>query len=83
VSGFMQNWKLARKRIGEVSLLELLDRLELALTGTPARRSICRALSDLNRRLGSASTKATRWTSRSVSMRRQRRRAVESLPLFS
>jgi hypothetical protein len=30
---------------------ELLDRLELALADTPARTSVGRALSDLNRRL--------------------------------
>ncbi len=48
----MQKRKFARKSAGEVNLPELLDRFELALTGTPARTSLCRALSDLNRRLG-------------------------------
>jgi hypothetical protein len=38
----MQKRKFARKRAGGVSLPELLDRLELALTGTPARMSVCR-----------------------------------------
>ena len=40
------------KESGGVSLPELLDRLELALTGAPTRASVCRELSDLNRRLG-------------------------------
>jgi hypothetical protein len=82
-SGFMQNRKLARKWAGEASLPELLDRLELALTGMPARTSVCSALSDLNRRLGSASAKAATRTSRSVPPRRRRQAVAESLPLFS
>ena len=79
----MQKRKFAGKRAGEVSLPELLDQLELALTGTPARKSVCRALSDLNRRLGSASGKTAARASRSASPRRRRQTAVESLPLFS
>jgi hypothetical protein len=43
----MQNRKFARKIAGGVSLTELLDQLELALNGAPARTSVCRALSDL------------------------------------
>jgi hypothetical protein len=45
----MQKQEFARKRAGEVNLPELLDQLELALAGTPARKSVCRALSDLKR----------------------------------
>lgn len=45
------------KGSGGKSLPELLDQLELALAGTAARTSVCRALSDLNRRLGSATGK--------------------------
>ncbi|SFU24044.1 hypothetical protein SAMN05192563_1024114 [Paraburkholderia aspalathi] len=63
----MQKREFVRKRSGEVNLPELLDQLELALAGTPARKSVCRALSDLNRRLGSASGKtaarACKWFS--------------------
>jgi hypothetical protein len=79
----MQKRKFSRTSAGEASLPELLDRLELALTGIPPRTSLCRALSDLNRRLGSASEKTAAWTSRSPSPRRRRQIAVESLPLFS
>lgn len=79
----MQKRKFARKRAGEVNLPELLNLLELALTGTPARTSVCRALSDLNRRLGSASGKTAARASRSASPRRPRQTAIESLPLFS
>ncbi|NPT62486.1 hypothetical protein [Paraburkholderia elongata] len=64
----MRKRKLARKRAGEVNLPELLDRLELALTGTPVRMSVCRALSDLNRRLGSTSDKTAARTSRSTAL---------------
>ena len=79
----MQNRKLARKRAGEVSLPELLDQLELALTGTAARTSVCRALSELNQRLGSATGKTAARASRSASPRRRRQPAVETLSLFS
>lgn len=79
----MQQRKFARKRAGEVSLPELLDRLELALSAMPARTSVCGALSDLNRRLGSASGKAVARTSRSAPSRRRRESVVESLLLFS
>ncbi|MGF6998779.1 hypothetical protein P3T25_007160 [Paraburkholderia sp. GAS32] len=79
----MQKRKFARKSAGEVNLPELLDRLELALTGTPARTSVCRALSDLNRRLGSTSEKIAARPGRSPSPRRRRQTAVESLSLFS
>jgi hypothetical protein len=53
----MQKRKFAGKRAGGVSLPELLDELEVALTGTPARTSVCRALSDLSRWLSSANGK--------------------------
>jgi hypothetical protein len=79
----MQKRKFARKRTGGVSLPELLDQLELALAGTPARTTVCRALSDLNRRLGSASGKTAARPDRSPSPRRRHQTAVESLPLFS
>jgi hypothetical protein len=79
----MQKREFVRKRAGEVNLPDLLDRLELALTGTPARASVCRALSDLNRRLGSTSWKTAARPSRSTSPRRRRQTTVESLPLFS
>ena len=79
----MQKRKYARKRAGGVSLPELLAQLELALTGAPTRASACRALSDLNRRLGSTSGKTAARASRSTSPRRRRQTAVESLPLFS
>jgi hypothetical protein len=79
----MQKRKFTRKRAGEVNLPELLDRLELALTEMPARTAVCRALSDLNRRLGSTSEKTAARTSRSTSPRRRRQTAVESLSLFS
>jgi hypothetical protein len=79
----MEKRKLARKRAGEVSLPELLDRLELVLTGMPPRTSLCRALSDLNRWLGSASEVAAARTSRSVLLRPGRQIVVESPSLFS
>jgi hypothetical protein len=85
-SSFMQKREFARKRAEEVNLPELPelpDLLELALAGTPARTSVCRALSDLNRRLGSAAWNTVARASRSASPRRRRKTAVESLPLFS
>ncbi|WP_175153840.1 hypothetical protein [Paraburkholderia ultramafica] len=63
-------------------MLELLDRLELTLTEIPARTSICKALSDLNRRLGSTRGKPAARASRPASPRRRRSAVVESLPLF-
>jgi len=79
----MKKRKFARKGAGEVSLPELLDRLERTLTEMPARISVCRALSDLNRRLGSTNGKAAARTGRTTPSRRRRQSAVESLPLFS
>jgi hypothetical protein len=79
-SGLVEKRKFARKSAAEVNLL---DRLELAMTGKPARTSVCRELSDLNRRLGSTNEKAAARPSRSTSPRRRRQTAVESLPLFS
>jgi hypothetical protein len=75
----MQKRKFARKRAGGVSLPEMLDQLELALAGTPARTSVSRALSDLNRRLGSASGKTAARTSRSASPPNRRRNFVAVL----
>jgi hypothetical protein len=64
-------------------LPELLDRLELALTGIPARASVCKALSDLNRRVGFAGANAATGTNRTAPPRRRRQAVVESLSLFS
>ena len=82
-SGLMQKRKFEQKRDDDVSLPELLDRLELALTETPARLSVCQALSDLNRRLGAVCEKTGVRTRRSTSARRPRTMVVESLSLFS
>lgn len=79
----MRKRKFAGKMTGESSLPELLNRLELALAGMPDRPSVCKALSDLNKRLGSVGGHAPSRTSRSAPSRRQRQTAVESLPLFS
>jgi hypothetical protein len=79
----MQKRRFAGKRAGEVSLPELLDQLELALTGTPARMSVCRALWDLNRSFDSISGKTAARASRSVPSRRRRQMNAEALPLFS
>ncbi|WP_301773089.1 hypothetical protein [Paraburkholderia sp. SECH2] len=76
----MKKRKFARTREGEVSLPELLDRLELALTEVPPRMSDCRVLSDLNRRLGSTNEKAAAWAGRITPSRRRCQCAVESLP---
>jgi len=73
---------LARKTTGEANLPELFDRLELALAQMPARTSLCKALSDLNRRLGASGAKAVARTRRAAP-RRPRPTPVESLPLFS
>jgi hypothetical protein len=53
----MQQRERARDSVAEAGLVELLDRLDLALMQMPARPSVCRALSDLNYRLGAASPK--------------------------
>lgn len=79
----MQKRTLARKRSGGMSLPELLSQLELALAGTLARTSVCRALSDLNRRLRSATGKTSARACRTASPRHRRQPVVESLPLFS
>ena len=78
----MRKRKFAGKTTGGSSLPELLNRLELALAGMPDRTSVCKALSDLNKRLGSAGEHPVR-TGRSAVSRRRRQTAVESLPLFS
>jgi len=78
----MQKRKLLQKTGSEGSLPELLNRLELALAETRARMSLCRALSDLNRRLDSARKKTPVRISRSASPRPRRQSVVESLPLL-
>ncbi|MFM0013551.1 hypothetical protein [Paraburkholderia sediminicola] len=45
--------------IGELGLPQLLNRLELALAGTPDRTTIWKALSDLNERLASIGKKSS------------------------
>lgn len=79
----MRKRKFAAKIAGESSLPELLSRLELALAGMPDRASVCKALVDLNRVLGSVGEKAPRRASRSTHARLRRQAPVESLPLFS
>lgn len=79
----MQNRKMARMRAGEASLPELLDRLELALTEISACTAVCRALTDLSRRLDFVSAKAATRSGRSAPPRRRRHIVVESLSLFS
>ncbi|CAE6861760.1 hypothetical protein R75465_07702 [Paraburkholderia aspalathi] len=79
----MRKRKFERTGAEEASLRELLDRLEQALTEMPARTSVCRALSDLTRRLSSASDKTAARPSRWNPARRQGQPAVKSLPLFS
>lgn len=79
----MQKRQYARKRAGEVSLPELLDRLEMALTATPDRMSVCKALSDRDKHLGSVGEKAAARPSRSTSPRRRHQTTVETLQLFS
>lgn len=73
----MEKRKLARKRAGEGSLPDLLDRLELALKWMPDCAPVCKALSDLNRRLGAVSEISIAPT------RRRRQSGMESLPLLS
>jgi hypothetical protein len=81
--GLMEKRKLARRWAGEVSLPELVDRLELALTEMPPGASVFKALSVLSYRLGSASGPGAEQKSRPGVSRRARHTAVESLPLFS
>ncbi|MFL9931410.1 hypothetical protein P0D88_19625 [Paraburkholderia sp. RL18-103-BIB-C] len=64
-------------------MVELLDRLDLVLMQMPVLPSVCRALSDLNYRLGAASPKPAARINRPASPRRRRAPVVESLPLFS
>jgi hypothetical protein len=82
-SGLVQKRKLARKRAGEASLPEVLDRLELALIGMPDRAQVCKALSEVNRRLGSVSKISAGRTSRPAPARRRDKSGIESLSLFS
>ena len=80
----MHKRKLARTRAGEASLPELLDQLELTLAGTSAGTSVCKALFDLNRRLGSSGGYVAARSRRAApAPRRERRMALESLSLFS
>ena len=79
----MRQRKLARKRAGEGSLPELLDRPELALIGMPDRAHVRKALSDVNRRLGSVSEISTARTRRPAPARRRNKLGIGSLPLFS
>jgi hypothetical protein len=80
----MHKRKLARNLAGEASLPELLDRLELTLAGVPAGTSVCKALFDLNRRLGSSGGHVAARSRRAApAPRRDRMAAAESLSLFS
>ncbi|PRY07947.1 hypothetical protein B0G73_10340 [Paraburkholderia sp. BL25I1N1] len=81
----MRKRKFAGKMTGESSLPDLLNRLELALAGMPDHTSVCKALSDLNRRLGSPGEQASVRSGRPTASRRPRPRqmAMQSLPLFS
>jgi hypothetical protein len=81
--GLMEKRKLARRWAGEVSLPELVDRLELALTEVTPGASVFKALSVLSLRLGSPGETGAVQKSRSGVSRRARHTAVESLPLFS
>jgi hypothetical protein len=56
-SELMQKRKFPLEKGWEVNLPELLDRLELTLTGIPPRTAVFRALLVLSRRLGSTSQK--------------------------
>ncbi|MGF6770267.1 uncharacterized protein YdeI (YjbR/CyaY-like superfamily) [Paraburkholderia sp. GAS199] len=85
----MRKRKSARQNAIEINLPELFDQLELALAAEPARNSVCKALSDLNRRLGSSGLKAAarpKARARPQGTQAPRRRVpqavVESLPLF-
>jgi hypothetical protein len=80
----MHKRKLARNQAGEASLPELLDRLELTLAGVPAGASVCKALFDLNRRLGSSGGYMVARRRRAApAPRRDRTATAESLSLFS
>ncbi|ASW01706.1 hypothetical protein CJU94_26505 [Paraburkholderia aromaticivorans] len=79
----MRKRKFAGKMVEGPSLQELLNRLEAALVSMPERRSVCKALADLSRTLGSAGEKAPRRAIRSTRARGRREAIVESLPLFS
>jgi hypothetical protein len=79
----MQKRKVTRSRAGEVNLPELLDHLEQALTEIPPRTSVFRALSVLNRRLGTTNQKTGARKSRSRVSRHPPVTATESFPLFS
>jgi hypothetical protein len=81
-SGLMQKREFTRKRVGEAGLTELMDRLELALTG-PARTSVCRALVDHHTRLDPIGQKEGVSGSRSASPLYRRHNGVESLSLFT
>jgi hypothetical protein len=78
----MQKRKFARRWAAEVSLPELVDRLELALTEVPPGACVFKALSALSHRLGSASGPGAEQKRRSGASRRARHTSVESLPLF-
>lgn len=80
----MQMRELANPNAAPVGLVELLDRLELALTHSSPRTPVCKALFDLNRRLGTDTLgTAPVRRKRAVARRRERLVVVESLPLFS
>lgn len=80
----MKMRKLAKVNTAAGGLVELLDRLELALADSSPRTPVCNALFDLNRRLGTGvSHKAPVRAKRASAARRDRRAVVESLPLFS
>lgn len=82
--GLMQMRKLANVSAAAGGLVELLDQLELALADSSPRKPVCKALFDLNRRLGTGVTdKPPARAKRTASARRERRVVVESLPLFS
>lgn len=78
----MRKRRSAGKVAGELNLPVLVDKLELALVAIPDRTSVCRALSDLDQRLGSRGGKAFARAVRSTPMRPQPQTVAESLPLF-
>jgi hypothetical protein len=73
----MQKRKFARRWAAEVSLPELVDRLELALTEVPPGACVFKALS-----FESPSWLGAEQKRRSGASRRARHTSVESLPLF-
>ncbi|CAD6554288.1 hypothetical protein LMG28140_05469 [Paraburkholderia metrosideri] len=82
----MQKRKLVRAGAATGGLVELLDQLELALADLPPRAPVCKALLELNRRLGTGANVNTLVRTRQArtgSARRAPRAAVESLSLFS